>query len=317
MAGIATRLQNLERKDAEPYKLGSASVFPFAAENSDPSLNRALYLLMTAVVLVLLIACANLANLTLARTTLRWREITVRLALGATRGRVLAHLLSESLLVAVTGAACGVALAYWSIRLIKVLKPADILSPELIAIDIPVLVFAAGIAGLTAILFGLAPALAVSGADLTSRLKAGGGWGSSASRLRSRQFLIGFEVALALMLLSGAGLMIRSLQQVALVGLGFDTSRLAALDIDLPEKRYPDVSTRVRLISELITHAQAIPGVAEAAVTSALPLHSVGMAAFHIPGRAEPTRDAAPVADIAEVTPRFFQVIGLRLEAGR
>ena len=208
-------------------------------------------------------------------------------------------------------------LAEWSIRIIRALKPPDIVRPELIAINLPVLAFATAAAGLTTILFGLGPALSLSGADLASRLKAGGGWGSSATRLRSRQFLIACEVGLALMLLTGAGLMIRSLQQIASVGVGFETSRLMALDVNLSEKRYPDPSTRVRLIRDLIARAQAIPGAADAAVTSALPLHSVGMNAFHIAGRAEPTRDAAPVADAAEVSPGFFHLIGLRLESGR
>jgi predicted permease len=317
MSGIAQRLERGEKTDAEFYKLGSTSIFPFSVEATDPSLNRALYLLLAAVAFLLLIACANLGNLTLARTTLRSREIMMRLALGATRGRIVAQLLSESLLVGLAGAACGVLLARWSIRLIAALKPPDIEHPELIAINLPVLAFAVGAAGLTAILFGLGPALAVSGVDLGSRLKAGGGWGSSAARVRSRQFLIASEVALALMLLIGAGLMIRSLQQIAAVGVGFDTTHLIALDVHLPEKRYPDAPTRVRLVRDLLARALAISGVADAAVTSALPLRSVGVQVFHISGRSEAARDAAPITDVALVSPGFFHVIGLRLEAGR
>jgi putative ABC transport system permease protein len=198
MAGIAERL---EKTDREFYERGSTSIFPFSVEDTDPSLHRALYLLLATVAFLLLIACANLANLTLARAISRSREIIVRLALGATRWRIVRQMLAESLLIGLGGAACGLLLAQWSIRLILALKPPDIHRPELIAINIPVLVFAAGAAALTAVLFGLWPAFAVADADLSSRLKAGGGWGSSAARLRSRQFLIICEVALALVLL--------------------------------------------------------------------------------------------------------------------
>jgi predicted permease len=317
MVEIAARLQRQEKQEVELYRLGSVSIFPFSVENSEPSLNRALYLLQAAVVLVLLIACANLANLTLARNTSRYQETIVRVALGASRSRVLALLLSESLLLTVAGTVCGVLLAEWSIRIIRALKPPDIARPELIALNLPVLAFTAGAAGLTAILFGLGPALVASGSDLASRLKVSGSRGSSAKRLRGQQFLIACEVALALMLLTGAGLMIRSLQQIAWIGVGFDTSHLVALDINLPEKRYPDPYARVRLVRDLIATAQAIPGITDAAVTSDLPLHSVSINAFHIDGRTEPARDAAPVADTANVSPGFFHVIGLQLESGR
>jgi putative ABC transport system permease protein len=279
----------LNKADRAYYELGSTSVFPFSVEDTDANLKSALCMLLAAAAFLLLIACANLANLTLARGSLRSRDITVRFALGATRGRILVQLLAESLLVGVVGAACGVLLAHWSIRLILAIKPPDLHRPELIAINLPVLAFATGAAVFTTLLFGLAPALAVSGANLSSPLKAGG-WGSSASRLRSRQFLIACEVALALMLLSGAGLMIRSLQQVAATGIGFDTTRLLSLDVNLAEKRYPDAGTRARLIRELIARLQSLPGIADAAVTSALPLHTVGVQNFHIP--AAPSRRA-------------------------
>jgi putative ABC transport system permease protein len=317
MAGIAARLAKRIDPIADFYKLGSIAIFPFSEENIDLSLNRALYLLLAAAGLVLLIACANLANLTLARASRRSREILVRLALGATRGNVVAQLLSEALLLSFAGAACGVALAHGSIRLIQALKPPDIADLQLIAINLPVLGFTIGVATVTSIVFGLGPALGVSGADLASRIKSGGGWGASAARFRSRQFLIVSEVALALMLVAGAGLMIRSLEKVASIGVGFDAARLMALDVSLPVKRYPDASKRVAVMRDLLLRAQAIPGVAGAALTSALPLHSVGINNFHIAGREESSPEAAPVADVAQVSPTFFAVMGLRLEAGR
>ncbi len=185
MAGIAERLKSTDR---EFYETGGTSVFSFSVEATHPRLHQALYLLLAAATFLLLIACANLANLTLSRAALRSREIMVRVALGATRGRILTQLVSESLLVSLVGAAFGVMLAQWSLHLILAFKPPDIHQPELIVINLPVLLFAASAAVLTTCLFGLWPALAVSRVDISSRLKAGGGWGASAARLRGRQF---------------------------------------------------------------------------------------------------------------------------------
>ncbi|HZH84433.1 MAG TPA: ABC transporter permease, partial [Phototrophicaceae bacterium] len=314
MAGIAERLKSTDR---EFYELGSTSIFSFAVEGTHPRLHRALYLLLAAATFLLLIACANLANLTLSRAALRSREIMVRVALGATRGRILTQLVSESLLVSFVGAAFGVMLAHWSLHLVLAFKPTDIHQPELVVINLPVLLFAASAAVLTTCLFGLWPALTVSHVDISSRLKAGGGWGASAARLRGRQVLIVFEVALALILLVGAGLMIRSLQELALVGVGFDITHLATIDVRISEKRNPDFSSRAGLVRRLIAHTQSIPGVLDAAVANSMPLHSLAVAVFHIRSQPELERDSAPIADIARVSPGFFQVIRLRLAAGR
>ena len=314
MAGIAERLKNTDR---EFYETGGTSVFSFSAEATHPRLHQALYLLLAAATFLLLIACANLANLTLSRAALRSREIMVRVALGATRSRILTQLVSESLLISLVGAALGVMLARWSLHLILAFKPPDIHRPELIVINLPVLLFAASAAVLTTCLFGLWPALAVSRVDISSRLKAGGGWGASAARLRGRQFLIVFEVALALILLVGAGLMIRSLQELASVGVGFDITHLATLDVRISEKSNPDFSTRVGLVRRLIAHTQSVPGSRGAAVANSMPLHSLAVAVFHIPSQPELERDSAPIADLARVSPGFFQVIRLRLAAGR
>jgi predicted permease len=230
MDAISKRLQT-----ADPRNTGwTTNVQMFAAEDSSPQLRQALYLLFGAVVFLLLIGCANLANLTLARASLRSREITVRAALGATPWRIVRSLLGEALALSTAGAAAGLLLAHWCIKAVLALQPPGINRPELIQINGPVLAFTAAAAVLTALLFGLAPAISSARADLNSALKAAGGWGASASRLRTRQFLIAAEVALAAMLLAGAGLMIRSLMRVAQTGIGFDTSRLLSFDLGLP-----------------------------------------------------------------------------------
>jgi putative ABC transport system permease protein len=314
MAGIADRLA---RANPELNEGWTVSVFPFEVEDTAPKLHRALLVLLAAVAFLLLIACANLANLTLARATLRSREIAVRLALGATRARIIAQLVAEASIVSIAGAAAGLLLAHWCIQLMLKLEPPDIQRPELIAIDLPVFAFAAAASILTTLLFGLAPAISASRSDLNSALKAGGAWGASAARVRSRQFLIAVEVAMALVLVVGAGLMIRSFHEMVSTGVGFETAHLAAADIDLAEKRYPDGASQSRFFRNLMDRTSSIPGVTGVSVIDQLPLHSISVSNFSIEGRPEPPIGALPLADIGNVSPQYFHTIGLRLEAGR
>ena len=314
MTGIAERLVKADPKLNTGF---TAAVFPFAVEDTAPKLHRALYILLAAVGFLLLIACANLANLTLARATLRSREIAVRLAMGASRTRVIAQLVSESLLLSIAGAMAGLLLASWCIQLIVALKPEEIQRPELIEINLPVFAFAAAASVLTALMFGLAPAIAVSRADLNSALKSGGSWGASAARTRSRQFLIAIEVALAMVLVTGAGLMARSFHELVATGVGFETARLTSIDIDLAGPGYPDGASKARFFRLLMDHARALPGVTAVAVVDNLPLHSVSFANFYIAGRPDPAANSLPMADMARVSPGYFSTIGLRLQSGR
>lgn len=314
MAGIAERLQKADPQLNEHW---TTAVHPFSVEDTAPSLYRALYVLLAAVAFMLLIGCANLANLTLARGAMRSREIAIRLALGGTRGRIVAQLLAEALVISVAGATAGLLLAYWSIQAMVALELPDFQRPELIQLNLPVFAFAAVASLLTALLFGLAPALAASRTELNSALKTGGTGGASASRLRTRQFLIASEVALAFIMLSGAGLMLRSFRALVTTGIGFDTSHLTGLDVDLPESRYRDEAGRSRFFRTLLERVQATPGVVSASVVDNLPLHRISIATFHIAGRPEPEKDALPMADFAQVSPEYFSVLGLPLRAGR
>ncbi len=256
-------------------------------------LHRALYVLLAAVGMLLLIACANLANLTLARATLRAREISIRLALGATRGRVIRQLIAESLLVSIAGAVAGLVLAHWCVQGMLALKPPDIQRPELIGINWTVFAFAAALSLLTTLLFGLAPSIAASGADLNATLKSAGGWGGSAARLRSRQFLITIEVALALILVAGAGLMLRSFQELVAEGVGFDTGHLLTLEVSLPPQRYANDESQSRFFRSLLDRVRALPGVGMASMIDNLPLHQVRLTNFTIAGRPEPSAGRA------------------------
>jgi predicted permease len=321
LAQARTQMDGIEQRLAElnpSYNKGwTASVYPFEVEDTSPTLHRALYVLLAAVAMLLLIACANLANLTLARATLRAREITIRLALGATRARVIRQLVTESLLVSLAGAGVGLMLAYWCIQGMLALKPPDIQRPELIDINWTVFAFAAALSLLTTLLFGLAPSIAASGADLNATLKSAGGRGGSAARLRSRQFLITTEVALALMLVSGAGLMLRSFYQLVQEGVGFDTEHLLTLEVDLPQQRYPNGEVQSRFFHNLLDRTRARPGVVMATVVDNLPLHQIRLTSFRFVGRPEPSVETLPLADIAYMDPQFFRVLGLRLIAGR
>lgn len=313
MEGIAGRLRGSHPELDEGWH---TAVFPFSVEDSNPAVHRALYVLMGAVGFLLLIACANLANLTLARAAQRSREIAVRLALGATRIRIVAQLATESLVVSLARGAVGLLLARWAVRLMLSLKPEDIQRPGLIEVNLPVFAFALAAAVLTTLLFGAVPAFLASRTDLATALRSGGR-GLTAARLRSRQALIGVEVALALMLLSGAALMLRSFREVLATGIGFDTTRLTTADIDLPARSYPDAASRSRFFRALLDRVQTVPGIAAAALTDTLPLHSVSFSNFYISGRPEPPMDALPIADQSYVSPSYFHTVALRLEAGR
>ncbi|MDE3165743.1 MAG: ABC transporter permease, partial [Acidobacteriota bacterium] len=314
MDAIAQRLQ---KADAEFDEGWMTSVYSLRTEDTNPKVHRALYVLMGATFFLLLIACANLANLAMARATLRARELAVRLALGAPRRRLVSQLIAEPLLLSAGGAALGLAVAWWGTKLIAAYKPEDVMRPELIAINLPVLGFAACAGIATTLLSGLAPALAASRADLNSALKSGGGWGGSAMRLRSRQVLIAVEVALALVLVSGAGLMMRSFHELLAVGVGFRTERVALADLDLPAARYPDDASRARFFHELERRAAAAPGIEAAAVVDNPPLHRIGMSNFFIQGRPDPPLNQLPIADKDHVSPAYLDLIGLRLAAGR
>ncbi len=312
MTALAARLAKSNLKLDEGW---TAAVSTFEAEDTSPKLHRALFVLMAAVGFLLLIACANLANLTLVRAVSRSREIAIRLALGAGRGRVVAHLLTESLLVSSAGAALGVAFAWGALKLMLALKPPDIQRPELIGIDGTVLAFTALAAVLTTLLFGLAPIVAASGSDIQGALRAGGGWGATAGRQRATQSLVVVEVALALVLVTGASLMIRSFQNLVAMGVGFQTAHLEVADVQLPEQSYPDAAARARFFQTLLEQVRDLPTVTGAALTDNLPLHSVSAANFYIAGRPDP--DVLPMADIANTSANYLALLGLPILAGR
>src|SRR5262249_20697744 len=232
----------------------------------------ALLALMGAVGFVLLIACANVANLLLARAAAREKEMAIRAALGAGRRRVLRQLLTESVLLSLPGGSCGLLLAVWGMDVLPRLIPPDLPRVEEININGWVLLFTLSLTVLTGMLFGLAPALQSAKANLTDSLKEGGRSVIGGARHRLRNAIVVGEVALSLVLLIGAGLVMRSFWRLMKVDPGFDSRHILAMDLSLPESKYADDPVTEAFYRQLLEKVQALPGVEAAAAISQLPL---------------------------------------------
>ena len=279
----------------------------------------AMLVLLGAVGLVLLIACANVANLLLARAAAREKEVAIRAALGATRVRLIRQHLTESLVLAVAGGALGLTLAFWLVDLLVSFAPKGTPRVDQIAIDGGVLAFTFSIAVLTGVVFGLAPAVLSSRTDFNSSLKEGGRDTSSTSRgARVRSLLVVSEVALALMLLVGAGLLIRSFVNLQRVDPGFDAKSVLRVDVTLPRTRYPERTQAAVFYKQLLDKVAELPGVQSAGAVSSLPLGGGGTDSnFAIEGRPPVEAGRPQVAWYSSVTPGYFRAMGIRLLGGR
>ena len=264
--------------------------------------------------IVLLIACANVANLLLARALRRRRELAVRVALGAGRARLLAQLLTEGLVLALLGAAAGVLLAVWGGSLVRAVLLTDFASVGS-PFDPRVLAFTTAAALLTGLLCGVVPALQMSKPDLTSDLKAGAREGTF-HRGKLRATLLVTQVALSVVLLFGAGLFVRSLRNVRAIDLGFDADRLLMASVDLPREGYPRERLDA-LYKEMMTRVVALPGIDGAAVAVTSPFHSTIGMGLSVPGRDSlpDRRTGGPYMNA--VTPGFFRTMGITLQRGR
>ncbi len=278
-----------------------------------------LLMLFGAVGLVLLIAASNVANLLLVRGAERRRETAIRAALGASRGHLIRQLLVENLLISLIGSALGLLLAGWGVGLIGTLS-GDILPRAAdIRIDLPVLAFSVMLAAFTSILFGIAPSLAASRIDLNRALREGAKTsGTSRESSRLRGLMLGSQVALALVLSIGAGLLMQSLLRLQAVDPGFRPQRLLTAHIALPPGRYPEKPMQTSFYTALLDRIGQAPGVDSAALTSALPFVNGGVAYFfQIEGRPSlgPSKD--PFARLRIVSPSYLRTMGIRLRSGR
>ena len=279
----------------------------------------ALLILLGAVGFVLLIACANVANLLLARAAVRQKEIALRLALGASRSRLTRQFLTESVLLAVFGAGLGLLLALGGIRILKTFIPATISQVQTINIDARVLIFTAFIAVVTGIAFGLAPALQASHLNLNDTLKEGGrdaGGGSKGNRLRG--LLVIGEVAVSFVLLIGAGLLINSFFHLRKLEPGFRVDHLLTMKVDLSEVKYPDRERRAVFFDEVIQRVRALPGVQSAAVAGNLPLTYNGDSMnISVEGVPDPPPDQRPDVIFRATGPGYFGTMAIPIIRGR
>jgi len=279
-------------------------------------IRRALWVLFAAVAFVLLIACANIANLLLARAQSRQKEMAIRAAMGAGRWRIARQLLTESVLLALIGGTLGLLIAQWGIKLILYISPDAIPRAKEISLDWRVLIFTVGLAFVTGILFGLVPALQAGVVDVHETLKETGRGTSGRHWLRSS--LVVVEVATTLVLLIGAGLMIRSFYRLQKVNPGFSYEHLTSFTVSLPEKKYKTIEQRDQFFGQLLENLRGLPGVETTAAATGLPLGNNGwQTGFIIDGRPRPPRDQTPLMEACLVTPDYFRAMNIPLKRGR
>jgi putative ABC transport system permease protein len=282
------------------------------------SVRPALLIILGAVGFVLLIACANVANLLLARAAARHKEIAIRTALGAGRGRIVRQLLTESVLLAVVGGGLGLLLAMWGVDLLVAASPADLPRIREIGLDTNVLSFTAAVSILTGILFGLFPALQASRLDLNESLKEGGrGSTESLRRNRVRSLLVVSEVALSLVLLIGAGLLIRSFVSLMNTSPGFAAKSILTVDVPLSRSKFPEAEQQAAYVQQLIERTRGAAGVDAVAAVNILPLSGNGReSSFTVEGRPVPPGQE-PEAQASTVSPDYFRAMGIPLQRGR
>ena len=279
----------------------------------------ALLVLAGAVAFVLLIACANVANLLLARAGARQRELAVRAALGAARARLVRQLLAESIVLSAIGGLCGLLLAWWAIGYLKavVAERLPIQRLEMVGIDTSVLLFTVVASLLCGLVFGVVPALTASGTSLTDSLKEGGRSGSGSRGNGMRGAFVVVEVALALVLLVGAGLLLRSFMRLLDQRPGFDSTRIVTMRLSLPGVRY-DAGQRSQFLTRFFQQVDALPGVESSGAISFLPLTGLGAATrMEIVGQPKPPTGQEPVTDVRVITHDYLGTMGVPLLKGR
>jgi predicted permease len=278
-----------------------------------------LLVLLGAVGFVLLIACANVANLSLARSAGRHREMAIRAALGAGRRRVMRQLLTESLLLSLLGGALGLLVAWWGLHLLLATSPLDIPRLKEIGLDMYVLAFTAVVSVLTGVIFGLAPALQASRANLQAALKESArNAGAGASRNRVRAALVVTEVALSLVLLVGAGLLGKSFLLLSEVRPGFEPEHVLSTDLSLAKSKYPKPEQQQAGFAEIVKHTAAIAGVEAAAVIYPIPLGGDSNAnTFLIAGRSALRPEDKPISNHRTISPDYFRALKIPVSRGR
>jgi len=317
VAGIAARIRDKDNRD----RTFTIDVVPLV-ESVVGDVRRAVLVLLGSVALVLLIACANVANLLLTRATTRQKEVAVRTALGAGWQRLVRQLLTESLLLGLLGGAAGLAIAYAALYVVRTVNPGNIPRLEAITLDGSVLAFTFGLSMLTGVIFGLTPALRAARIDLNSSLKAGGrsaqgegGFGSSRRRLRS--LLVVSEVAVSLMLLIGAGLLVRSFVRLQSVSPGFQPEHVISMRLGSSARVFPNRDAAIPYFQDLHARLSAVPGVVSRGAVSTLPFTtSIGWGSISVEGWTPQPGEELQV-DQRGATTDYFKTMGIAVVQGR
>ena len=324
VAQAKTDIENISRRIEQQYPVTNTgkygNVIPYQ-QDIVGDIRPSLLVLLGAVSFVLLIACANVANLLLARAASREREMAVRTALGAARWRIVRQLLTESIVLSLVGSGLGLLLALWGTDVLVRAVPSDIadFTPgwRQIGINPQVLSFTLLISFLTGIVFGLVPALQVSKPDLTDALKESGKSSAGLKRQRARNVLVVAEIALALVLLIGAGLLIKSFQQLRQVALGFNPSQVFVANVSLGGVKYRETPRQIGFFQQVLQRVENLPGVMSAATVNFPPFGSNSDRVFTIAGQPEPAPDAIPHADYRVISPQYFRTLEIPLLRGR
>jgi putative ABC transport system permease protein len=318
LADLSVIAKQLEKQYPDSNDQIGASVVPLKEQLTARS-REPLLILLGAVALVLLVACANVANLLLVRAGLRRRELAIRSAIGAGRGRVVRQLLTESLLLALVGAGAGLAAAWWGVRLLRSVKTLPIPMVNSITIDQTVLFFTLGAALFTGLLFGILPALQASGSGVSEELKSAGGrsvLGSGHGGRRLRDAIAVAEIAVSLALLVGAGLLLRSFEKMRTAETGLGTRNVLTLAVSLPEPKYPNQDSREQFYARLLDRLRAVPGVQAAAASTQVPLEGGSNGYITVPGQ-DNARLRNQLFEWLYATNDYFRVYRIPLLQGR
>jgi putative ABC transport system permease protein len=316
-AELNTIMAQIKGEHPSSYSLAAAVRVTPLRDQLLGNVNTALWILLASVEFVLLIACVNVANLLLARASGRAKEIALRVALGAGRGRIVRQLLTESMLLAVAGGTAGVALAWLGTAAFVKFGPKEIPRLNEIHIDTIVLLFSLAASLITGVLFGLAPALRASRVDLGDAMKGLGKSTEGRSRLGMRNVLITAEFALAFVLVAGAGLLAKSFTRLMNVDPGYDPHHVLTLGAYVYGSRYQKPEVEIALYDQVMTTLRATPGVESAAMVSTLPLNGFDRRGIHIQDRPRANESEGPSADTYSITPDYFRVMRIPLKRGR
>ncbi len=317
-ADMDTIAQRLAQHYPTSNKNSRVALLPYY-EQVVQNIRPALLVLISAVAFVLLIGCANLANLMLSRAESRHREVAIRAALGAARARLVQQLMVESVMLSLAGGAIGALFAFWAVKAFVASQPSTVPRIDLIAVDGRVLAFTAAISIVTGILFGLAPALRATAPDLIVGLKEAVRSSATPGSRRIRSALIVIEVALAMVLLVGAGLTLRSFIRLTAIDPGFNPDRVVTARLSLPEATYPDRGSWTTFHRELIRRVGSLPGVDSVGLNSAVPLEGGGSEAPVIAeGDPMPSAEHPATATLFQTSsPGYFRAMGIQLIKGR